>query len=92
MIAELRLGGNIQTVFGADAVPRPAFSNTTFLYDVNHYGLMETSIQLLVEESHCLWSAPNQSRKSVFSTNGIQVGAERVSSALMLWILDSILP
>ncbi|KAK2537414.1 Pigl [Columba guinea] len=37
-------------LFGADAVPRPEFSNTTFLQATFHYGLMETSsIQLFVE-------------------------------------------
>lgn len=75
MVAELGLGGDIQTVFGADAMPRPKFSNTTFLQAAFHYGVMETSsIQLFVEDSHCLGSSPNQRRKLDPSTNGIQVG------------------
>lgn len=76
MTAELGLGGDIQTVFGADAVPRPEFSNTTFLQAAFHYVLMETSsIQLFVEESHCLGSGPSQPRKPDPFASGIQVGA-----------------
>lgn len=72
MIAEVGLG-DIQTVFGADVLPRPEFSNTTFLQAAFHYGLMKaSSMQTVYGRVPLSWVRSNQPD---LSTKGIQVGA-----------------
>jgi len=91
-IAELGLGGGLQTVFGADAVPRPEFSNATFLE------LLSATDKWKHHSYNCLWKSLitlGQLQISLESQILLQMAfkleliSERVSSALKFWILVS---